>query len=178
MFSYRAGVAHRPLWVRKTGGFASSGSRSFTLHTIGSSGREGSSLSIWPTSSERALALAYCSPRRSRSTPTYSIPSSSITMLASTSPPVQKRNVLWGCQSAASEALSPTSSPASSRPKPDMSQPCTSPPELAKYRVFLKIAAELSMEISSSAMSSKSCSSHPGNTCTGSGDTDASPEVS
>lgn len=59
----RAGVAHTPLGAVERAGM---------LHTIGSSGFDGSSFMICPTSFDRALS-------RSNSDATYSIPSSSIT---------------------------------------------------------------------------------------------------
>src|SRR5262245_36395129 len=104
MSLYIAGVPHTPA-TPPAPGFLSN-----ARHTIGLLGFEGSSLSICPISWDRALCF-------SSLTPTYSIPCSSMVIVASTSSPVQKRNTRVG----ALPSL-----------RPLRSQPCTRPDELAK----------------------------------------------
>ena len=60
---------------------------------------------------------------------------------------------------------------------PEMSQPCTSPPEFAKYRVLPEIATEFSIDTSVSPTSCSSWSSQPGAWNTSCGATCTSPSA-
>src|SRR5918996_5085930 len=145
---YRAGVDQLPPAPSKPISLAS------IDQSNGSLGRDGSSFISCPTSSLRSSNRWY-------SLATYRSPAPSITTVASVSSPVQKRNTRLTREPPASTA--------------ETSQPCTRPPELAKYTTPSRSATEPSIETSASPRARSSSSSKPGTVATISGATVTSP---